>query len=197
MSNSIVTYQVLFEVAKMLKDLQSDPKALDKAAKESYQLGKVEAERAARARLDITTNNELLKQLDVNSTKLKLEYAAFETVKQDFEKLKDKHATELKLAQQNLDGQRAAHAENADDLKKRLKALTDKEEILEADLAAREQELKKGLQSLAIKNQTIEDRVAELNKRQVELDQKHEAVNAYEANLKARAAKLRQQTEGL
>ena len=193
MSNSILTYQVLFEVAQLLKDLQNDPKALQKAAEESYALGEAEKKRAAEAKQAIVDNKELLEQLKLKGQQLGIARGDLDAQAQKIASLEAEHKERLAAEYEKLDAANVLHTQKVSELSQRSKDLDAKV----AYVALREKEHELNVEAFSEKVKGLAKYETELALRAEGLDVRKADIDAYEAKLKARAAKLREQTEGL
>lgn len=158
----ITTYQLLIEIAQGLATLQSDPKALEDAAKRAYALPDAEQAKALKAREDIAryesfiNQNERQKQeivqglADISKQKANLEaqerkiasskialnndVSAFEQTKKDTLALAD----DIKAREKSYDDRMAALARKEDQLGARQANL----ETQEADMASRLEQMR-------------------------------------------------------
>lgn len=192
MSNSILTYQVLLDIQRMLK-AQSDPKFLEKALEDSYSLGAAGEKKVADAKATIAANNSLLAEIKANQDRLKIASDDLEQKKQDFETVRTAKEKEYQDKLDKLAADRVVHEDNITKLKNQTDSLI----VYKATLDDQAAQNKKDAQDLAAERETFSGKVAAHTIAAKALDDKTTELEAYEASLKASAANIKKEAERL
>lgn len=161
-NGEISTFQLLLSIATSLDKLTGDPKALEKAAKESFALSEEEEKKSKEAKAAIATNQALLADQKKQQAELDAAISTLEAKKASIQSSLDSIRKEQdRLAKVDSDlGKRALELDG-----------------LKTDLERREKALAEG-------NQKLADNIVALNKRA-------ESIVSDEKELKAKADKLR------
>ncbi len=131
----IATYQILLELVQLLAALQSDPKALEKAAKNAYGLADAEQAKADEARKDIAKYQDLINQNDRQKQEISNQLADLEKQKTAFQT----QVTSLSTQKADLAQKEADFSET----KRNILALADETKTLNARLDKRSADLDK------------------------------------------------------
>lgn len=162
------TYQVLIDIAKSLKDLQSDPDALQKMANDAYALPEIESAKAKNAREDIA------------------KYQAIVDEQKDRQIQIDKDLQFINAKRNQIDSDLAKFQDEKSALNIRSSELDDMATILskkEKYLSQLQQDIQNGKEKLAADN--------------LALDERKNQIDEYETSLKEKAAKLKDLTSNM
>ena len=197
MSNSIVTYQVLFDFLKLLTEYQKDPGALAKAAKEAYALGPAEKQKADDARRDIAANKKLLEDTKAEQSKLAEAASLLEDEKKKHNDKKASDESYIQQAYQKLKEDKEAHVSEVNTTMEGLRKTAAALDFRKANLDEQEKQNKKVLDSFESREQALKTQVDSFAKIKSDLDARQAEIEAYESKIKKRASNLKAQIEDL
>lgn len=158
----ITTAQLLLEIAQSLATLQSDPDALDKAAKAAYALPDAEQAKAIEARAQIAKYQDFINQNDRQKQDIQTSLAEIAKKEANLE------AQERKIANQKIDFNSTVAAFEST-----------KQDILALD------------QSNKAKEKSYDQRKADLDRREDSLSERQAKIEQSEADMASRLEQMR------
>lgn len=182
--SSIHTYQVLLEVANLLKELQSNPEVLKQQAKDAFALSK--------------TAEDQLK--DAHKTILEARAIAEEQTKQQI--VLNSLAKDLADKEQELQKNQYEYVLKVKTLEEKIKEIEfansmqkNKEDKFNKEISIKYKDIEDKTKELERKEAVVSARHSALDEKHVDLETKYASVSAYETKLKAHAAKLKAQAD--